>query len=186
MKTIYLIRHAQAKGQPITANLTQKGKEQANSLVPFFKNKEIDRIYSSPFKRTVDTIRPLAESRGLKIIEDDRLGERVLSSLNLEDWQDKLQKSFEDLNLAFEGGESNTIAMERAASMLQMIIQSDDKHIILVSHGNLTTLMLRCFDECYGFEHLMEMSNPDVFEIVIENEKATLRRIWDEELNFDF
>ncbi|QED48541.1 histidine phosphatase family protein [Cytobacillus dafuensis] len=181
MKTIYFIRHAQAEGQPITANLTKKGKEQANSLVPFFKNKEIDRIYSSPFKRAVDTIGPLAESRGLQIIEDDRLGERVLSSLNLEDWQDKLKKSFEDLNLAFEGGESNNSAMARAASMLKMIIQSDDNHIILVSHGNLTTLMLRYFNECFGFEQLMELSNPDVFEIVVVNEKATLRRIWDEE-----
>ncbi len=117
----------------------------------------------------------------MQIIEDDRLGERVLSSLNLEDWQDKLKKSFEDLNLAFEGGESNNSAMARAASMLKMIIQSDDNHIILVSHGNLTTLMLRYFNECFGFEQLMELSNPDVFEIVVVNEKATLRRIWDEE-----
>lgn len=86
--------------------------------------------------------------------------------------------SFVDMELAFEGGESNHAAMERAGSVLSDVIQSDDEHIILVSHGNLTTLMLRHFNESFGFEHLMDMSNPDVYEIVIANEQATLKRIW--------
>jgi len=178
MKTVYLIRHAEAEGQPFTANLTKKGVKQAADLVAFFKNKPIDCIYSSPYKRSLDTIRPLAESRGLEIKEDHRLGERVLSSAYLENWQEKLKMSFVDMELAFEGGESNHAAMERAGSVLSDVIQSDDEHIILVSHGNLTTLMLRHFNESFGFEHLMDMSNPDVYEIVIANEQATLKRIW--------
>lgn len=181
MKTVYLVRHAQAEGQPFTANLTKKGREQAKELVSFFKNKKIDRIYSSPFKRSLDTIRPLAEARGLEIIEDARLAERVLSASDLEDWQEKLKETFLDFDLFFDGGESSATAMRRAASILLEVIQSDEEHLLLVSHGNLTTLMLRYFNESFGFEELMEMSNPDVFEIVVVDEKATLRRIWEEE-----
>lgn len=178
MKTFYIIRHAKAEGQPFSAKLTDRGRKQAQMLIAFFKDKEINRIYSSPFVRALETIKPLAESRNLDIIEDKRLGERVLSSVNYEDWQDKLKESFSDFELVFEGGESHSSGMERAASILKDLIASEEDHIVLVSHGNLSILLLRYFDEKVGFDHLMKMSNPDVFEIKGTHEGAVWKRIW--------
>ncbi|PLR99840.1 histidine phosphatase family protein [Bacillus sp. T33-2] len=182
MKTIYLVRHAKAEGQPPEARLTEAGRKQAIALMDFFKHKHVDKIYSSPFKRAVDTIKPLADANKLEIVEDARLGERVLSSVNYDDWQDKLRQSFEDFQLVFEGGESHTAGMERAKSILEQVLSSADDHIILVSHGNLTTLLLRYFNEGFGYESLMEMTNPDVFEIVVSDEETMLRRIWDDRI----
>ncbi|WP_284521660.1 histidine phosphatase family protein [Cytobacillus pseudoceanisediminis] len=103
MKTFYVVRHAKAEGQPFSARLTESGREQALKLIDFFKDKEINRIYSSPFVRAMETIRPLAQSRNLEIVEESRLGERVLSSILFDDWQEKLKQSFSDFELVFEG-----------------------------------------------------------------------------------
>ncbi|MDM5229264.1 histidine phosphatase family protein [Cytobacillus sp. NJ13] len=180
MKTFYIVRHAKAEGQPFSAKLTESGREQALKLIDFFKGKEINRIYSSPFVRAIETIRPLAQSRNLEIVEESRLGERVLSSFLFDDWQEKLKQSFSNFDLVFEGGESHSSGMERAASLLDELIASNENHFVLVSHGNLSTLLLRYFDESAGFEHLMKMSNPDVFEIKADSEGAVWRRIWNE------
>ncbi|WP_080845313.1 histidine phosphatase family protein [Cytobacillus gottheilii] len=179
MKTIYVVRHAKADGQDFEAKLTDSGKEQAHLLKTFFKDKQIEVIYSSPFIRAIETIKPLAQERGLQIVEDARLGERVLSSEMFPDWQDKLQKSFDDFDLVYEGGESQASGMNRAQEMIQHILQLEVNNIVLVSHGNLTTLLLRYFDQKIGFKEHMEMSNPDVFEITVENEQAALRRLWE-------
>lgn len=182
MKTVYLVRHASAEGQPIDAPLTEQGRKQALALVEFFKQKEIDLIFSSPFKRAIDTIKPLSDSKKINIIEDSRLGERVLSTVSFEDWRDKLKQSFDDFDLVFEGGESHTAGMERAKSLLEDILCSKDENILLVSHGNMTTLLMRYFNESFGYDCLMEMTNPDVFELVVSDEKTILKRIWDDRI----
>lgn len=182
MKTFYFVRHAKADGQEFMASLTEKGIQQALKLVDFFADKPIEKIYCSPFKRAIDTIQPLATFKGLTIGIDDRLSERVLSSASLKDWQEKLKQSFEDFEMVLEGGESHSSGMERAVSIIEEVLSSSDNHIILVSHGNLTTLLIRYFNESFGYDDLMEMSNPDVFELVIADEKTMLRRIWDDRL----
>ena len=146
MKNLYIVRHAKAEGQPFAAPLTNEGKTQALQLVDFFKDKDIDSIYSSPFTRAIETIRPLSAERVLEIKEDERLSERVLSSENFPDWKEKLQQSFIDFNLAFNGGESSQDGFDRARSMIEEVMDTQDQHIVLVSHGNLTTLLLKCFD----------------------------------------
>jgi 2,3-bisphosphoglycerate-dependent phosphoglycerate mutase len=180
MKIIYFVRHAKAEGQESSASLTDKGVQQAEKLVEFFAEKPIGKIYSSPFKRAVATIQPLADYKMLPVQLDDRLGERVLSGVPLEDWQEKLKQSFTDFDMVIEGGESHSTGMKRAVSILEEVLSSTDDHVILVSHGNLTTLLIRYFNESFGFEELMEMSNPDVFELVVGDEKTMLKRIWDD------
>jgi 2,3-bisphosphoglycerate-dependent phosphoglycerate mutase len=182
MKTVYLVRHASAHGQPVEAPLTEQGRKQALALVDFFKNKDVDIIYSSPFKRAIDTIRPLSESKDLKIVEDSRLGERILSTVDFEDWRDKLKQSFDDFDLIFEGGESQSEGMIRAKTMLEDILISREDHVLLVSHGNMTTLLMRYFNESFGYDCLMEMTNPDVFEVVVSDEETILKRIWDDRI----
>lgn len=182
MKTIYLVRHASAAGQPVDSPLTEHGRKQALELVEFFKQKEIDIIYSSPFKRAIDTVKPLADIRKIHLLEDSRLGERVLSTVSFEDWRDKLKQSFDDFDLVFEGGESHSAGMERAKSLIEDILCSEENEIMVVSHGNMTTLLMRYFNESFGFDCLMEMTNPDVFELVVSNEETILKRIWDDRI----
>ena len=178
MKTIYVVRHAKAEGQPRESHLTMEGNKQAEQLVHFFQDKPIDRIISSPFLRTLQTIQPLAEMRKLPIIQDERLAERVLSSRDYPDWKEQLSLSFENFEMVLEGGESNQSGYERACSILEEIIQGDDKNVILVTHGNLMTLLLRYFNDKAGIDELFALSNPDVYEISINGEQKSMTRIW--------
>jgi 2,3-bisphosphoglycerate-dependent phosphoglycerate mutase len=177
MKTIYIVRHAKADGQPFHASLTLDGEEQAQNLVSFLEKYPIEAIYSSPYKRALQTIQPFSERKELPIHEDDRLGERILSGKDLPDWKDKLRESFEDFSLAFPGGESNEEAMERAASVIEDIVNSEEDHIVVVSHGNLTTLLLRCFDEKFGLDELLALTNPDVY--LVRTDGGRFERIWE-------
>lgn len=177
MKTIYIVRHAKAEGQPFHASLTAEGGEQARHLASFLEKYPVEAIYSSPFKRALQTIQPFAERKGLSINEDDRLGERILSETDLTDWKGKLRESFEDFSLSFPGGESNAQGMARAASFIEFVVERKDDHIVVVSHGNLTTLLLRYFDEKYGYDELFALTNPDVYLVKVD--EGRVERVWE-------
>ncbi|MFZ7946018.1 histidine phosphatase family protein [Neobacillus sp. 19] len=55
------MRHCEAAGQPPEAQLTDRGLKQAIGLCEFFSNIKIDRIISSPYKRAIESIQPLAK-----------------------------------------------------------------------------------------------------------------------------
>jgi 2,3-bisphosphoglycerate-dependent phosphoglycerate mutase len=163
MKNIYLIRHCQAVGQEPEAPLTNQGIKDAVALIDFFRDKKIDVIYSSPFLRAVETIRPFADSVGLKVNLDDRLKERVLSSWQVDDWMAKLESSYMDLDLTFEGGESSREAMRRGVECIEGIAKRPESNFIVVSHGALLSLIIKHYDSAFGFKEWKSMRNPDIF-----------------------
>ncbi len=178
MKKIYIVRHAKAEGQPFHSRLTKEGEQQAHDLASFLENRGIQAIYSSPFIRAVQTISPFSERSGLAVHQDERLQERVLSDENFDDWEDKLKLSFDDFSLVYSGGESNEQGMQRAVSFINELLNKEESTVVIVSHGNLTTLLLRFFDDTFGFDHLLELSNPDVYVVNLENQVVKVERIW--------
>ncbi|MFZ7946105.1 histidine phosphatase family protein [Neobacillus sp. 19] len=80
LKRIYVIRHCEAAGQPPEAQLTDRGLKQAIGLCEFFSNIKIDRIISSPYKRAIESIQPLAKRLNIEVEIDSKLTERVLST----------------------------------------------------------------------------------------------------------
>ncbi|QUW20435.1 histidine phosphatase family protein [Sporosarcina sp. Marseille-Q4063] len=177
-KVLYLVRHCEAEGQSPHAKLTPEGKVQAEKLLSCFDEIQIDRIISSPFVRARCTVLPLAESKGLYIEQNSDLTERVLSSQNEVDWMGKLEDSFSDVHLKYKGGESSIEAMTRAYKVVKEL--KDDSHTVIVTHGNLMTLLLRCFDKRFGFEEWSNLTNPDVYRIKFHAEDVSVERIWDD------
>ncbi|MBB6454620.1 2,3-bisphosphoglycerate-dependent phosphoglycerate mutase [Salirhabdus euzebyi] len=177
-KFIYLVRHCEAEGQDSKAPLTAKGFHDSLQLVEFFKGYPIERVISSPYTRAEQTITPLAKALNKNVELDVRLQERVLSSSNLPSWQEKLEQSFEDLDLKFDGGESSREAMVRANSVIEEVYHSGANHIIIVSHGNLLALVIKYFCHSFGFEQWKNMSNPDVFQLHLNNNEAKISRLW--------
>lgn len=174
-KTIYLVRHCNATGQEPGALLTDAGEEQARQLAEFFQDKGITHIISSPFTRAIKSIEPAADNLGLGIEIEDRLAERVLSTVNLPDWMERLKESFQDLDMKLSGGESGMEATERGMAVLA----STADRTILVTHGNLLGLMLKNIDGSYGFEEWKNFSNPDVYQVEIEGAAFQANRIWE-------
>lgn len=179
MKEIYLVRHCQADGQMPDAKLTELGLEQAQSLVRFFEEVKIDKIYSSTYDRAIKSVEPLAEKNALAIIEDERLTERVFTTVIKEDWFETFKLGFENPDLVFEGGESGKAARARIVSMFEEIFASEDEKIVVASHGNLISLFLQTINPNFDFQDYMNLSNPDVFFIhYSEEDQLSYERIW--------
>jgi 2,3-bisphosphoglycerate-dependent phosphoglycerate mutase len=179
LQRVYLIRHCQAEGQEHNAPLTQKGQQDAVKLAEFLKEEGIKRIYSSPFVRAVQTATPLSTTLEISIHTDERLQERILSSQNLPDWMECLKLTFEDQSLKYHGGETSQDATNRAIHAVQDILESQDRKVAIVTHGNLMSLMLHHFNETYGFDAWRSLTNPDVFLLTFENEEVKIERLWE-------
>ena len=50
---------------------------------------------------------------------------------------------------------------------------------LLVTHGNLMTLLLKHFDDRIGFAEWQQLTNPDVYRISLSAERTEIARIWD-------
>lgn len=179
-KNIYIVRHVEATGQEPDASLTEKGFGQAEELCDLFTDMKVDKIISSPYLRAVQTIEPLAEKHQLKIETDPRLKERVLSSQFFPNWLVKLEASYKDMNLKYEGGESGIEAMNRIVEIVEEMISSDLENIVLVAHGGIISLLLHHYDKTFGFEQWKELSNPDVFLLDVTKDNSHYKRIWNE------
>ena len=70
ISTYYFIRHAE-KDTTDTGNrnpaLTEEGKERAQKWKAIFAEVDFDAVYSSDFIRTIETGKPTAESKSLKV-----------------------------------------------------------------------------------------------------------------------
>ncbi|WP_274309956.1 histidine phosphatase family protein [Solibacillus daqui] len=178
MTKFILIRHCSAEGQEPEAVLTEAGLDQAQQLADFLETYPIDRIISSPFTRTIQTITPFALKNNLQIEIDERLKERVLSKENLPDWYDKLQQTFKDMHLEFPGGESSLKATTRILSLLYELNNEDAQTVALVTHGNLSALLLNALSSSFGFEQWEQLTNPDVYMIETDLNEALYKRVW--------
>lgn len=178
LERLYIIRHCKATGQAPDAELTGDGFTQAQELADFLIDKKIETIVCSPFLRAIQSIQPLAQRLDLNIKIDNRLAERVLSSENLTDWMNHLRISFTDLDKCLPGGESSRDAMKRILSVTDELHNTDYKSIAIVTHGNLMSLLLRHFNNQFGFEQWQSLSNPDVYCLSEYDKKPIIQREW--------
>ena len=177
-KNIYIIRHCEAEGQSSDAPLTKRGFTQANELSNFLSDIKVDRVISSPFLRAIQTIKPFAENKNIEIETDSRLTERILSSISFSDWMNKLEATFNDMNLKYEGGESNHEAMTRIVEVVNDIATSDSENTIIVAHGGIISSLLNYYDKNFGFEQWKSLSNPDVYLLRITQNDTCYKRVW--------
>ncbi|KRE34898.1 histidine phosphatase family protein [Paenibacillus sp. Soil522] len=176
---IYIVRHCKADGQSPSANLTEEGYKQANRLAKFLYGKNIESIYSSPFVRAIDSISPLAQKLQVNLITDDRLSERILCSENHPNWREMLRNTFNDLELCYESGESSITAMDRALSVIKDVRESGLTNIVIVTHGNLMSLLFKYYDRKIGFKEWEALSNPDVYHLKFDGTSSPIiQRIW--------
>ncbi|MFD1174551.1 histidine phosphatase family protein [Oceanobacillus picturae] len=177
MKNIYIIRHCKAEGQAPDAPLTEEGFIQAKELAESLSDLKVDRIISSPFVRAIQTIKPFAENKKIEIEVDTRLAERVLSSTILTDWMEKLEATFNDMDLKYEGGESSNKAAKRIVEVVDEIVVSGAGNTIIVAHGGIISLLLNFYDKNFGFEQWMSLHNPDVYHLKVTKTGANYNRL---------
>lgn len=165
-------------GQQPDAPLTALGHAQAGDLADLLCRCGVTRIVSSPFARAVQSIVPLSDRIGIPIETDERLQERVLCGGSLLGWREQLRATFDDLDLCLPGGESSRAAMARGRSAVDDLLPSATGAIVVVTHGNLLTLLLKSFDPRVGYAEWERLTNPDVYRVQVAGDDTAVERVW--------
>jgi 2,3-bisphosphoglycerate-dependent phosphoglycerate mutase len=138
----------------------------------------VNLLVSSPYTRAQQSIAPLAQRLGLPVEIDTRLAERVLSAAPLAHWREAIRHTFADLNLAWPGEESSRTAMVRGRAAIDTLLARPERAPVVVTHGNLMTLILRSFETRFGFQTWERLSNPDVYCLAVQGEHVEISRTW--------
>jgi broad specificity phosphatase PhoE len=88
--TIYLIRHSEKESSSFDSPLSSCGVQRSESLSAFFKDINLEAVYSTDFSRTKNTAKPTATSKDLKIKEYNPDELKDFSKLLLEKKQNAL------------------------------------------------------------------------------------------------
>ena len=178
VRRLFLVRHCESTGQEASAPLTAVGQAQAIRLAEHLETRGVELLVSSPYTRAQQSIAPLAQRLGLPVEIDSHLAERVLSAAPLEHWREAIRQTFEDLDLAWPGGESSRTAMVRGRAAIDARLTRPVRVLVVMTHGNLMTLILRSFETQFGFQAWEHLSNPDVYCIEMDAERVQVTRTW--------
>lgn len=163
MTTVYFVRHAEADNTNRDGRnrpLTEKGWKDRELVTEYLKDKKIDIIISSPFKRAVDTVAHFAESRHLTVHTVEGFRERKSDS----DWQRDtdyyplMKRQWQDFQYTLSDGENLDQVQRRNVDALQKVIsEHNGKNIVIGTHGMALSTIIHYYDDTYGFDDYMDM-----------------------------
>ena len=151
MTSIYFIRHAEPdhvweddRSRPLTA----EGIADSLRVRDFLKTHKINIYMSSPYKRSLDTIREAALANGIDIIMDERFRERE-KGLNGNTFN-MIQMRWDDFDFHEEGGESLHMVQSRnIEALLEILDKYEGQKIAIGTHGTALSTILNYFDPSY-------------------------------------
>jgi 2,3-bisphosphoglycerate-dependent phosphoglycerate mutase len=122
---------------------------------------------------------PFADKAKLTVHTDSRWSERILSNEPRTDWLACLERTFAEPDLCYPGGESSRCAAERALAALDGLLALGHTAYAVATHGNLMSLLLKHYNEQFGFAEWKSLSNPDVYRLNFSGGRfQKMSRIW--------
>lgn len=156
MATVYFIRHAEPNYEnhdDSSRELTESGLQASQDIVNLFSDIPIDFIYSSPYKRSVDTITPLALSLNRWICLMSEFRERKITDSWIEDFADFTKKQWADFSYHLPGGESLADVEKRNIPALHSILKEHPTtNIVIGTHGTALSTILHYYLPDFSYE----------------------------------
>ncbi|MBI2012594.1 histidine phosphatase family protein [Candidatus Curtissbacteria bacterium] len=168
MVTLIIARHCESTwnvagklaGQTDKAVLTSKGKSQALEIASKFEKYNINSIYSSGLKRSIQTAEVLAKYLGKTIIKDSRFNERSWGKLEGR-LDSEIRKELENrFTFTPPAGESFSDFEKRIVRALLNILR-DRKVILVISHGGVKEvfeMLQKQFNESFKSESIEDFA----------------------------
>lgn len=173
---IYLIRHGRQDSPlcNVDVSLSNEGIKQSRLLGERLLNYNIDSLYSSHYKRAVETAMIVNES--LKVNHNIREDIREISFGHMEGLDDTIlkerykdfytqQKKLEE-DIPYPGGECGEDVYNRAILTIDKIIMSGHNNVAVVTHGGVIRALLT---KILG----LQMSKKLLFGVSLENTSIT-------------
>lgn len=160
--TLYFVRHAQSDSSvrdTKTRPLTEKGRKDAERLSDYFRETPITRIFSSPYTRAIDTVKPLSKARNLPITTDDRVREWMGGRpFPHEIFRQRMQEMFEDEQSTNGGAESMKRLKKRAQEfILHLLSRYPGESILIGTHALWLTAAVKNYENTIGLDFLMNL-----------------------------
>lgn len=179
---LYFVRHAHSTYTPdeLGRPLSERGFTDANTVTELLKREAIDYVYSSPYKRAIQTVEGVAKYIDKEIKLVDGFKERILAEKPVEDFSVAITKVWEDYDFSWKGGESNRIAQKRGIHATLKVLESNiGRNVVIGTHGNIMVLIMNYFDNQYGFDFWKKLKMPDIYKLSFNGKKMIdVQRIW--------
>lgn len=172
---VFFVRHAQPEHlweDDRTRPLTDEGRKDAEIILDFLKNKKIDWFYSSPYKRSLDTIADTAAFYNKKIITDERLRERE-TGMNGNN-HGMFEKRWSDHDYHEENGESLNMVQKRNIEALKEILAGNrGKKIVIGTHGTALSTIINFYHSEFGHKDFLRIIDwmPYIIEFDFEGDR---------------
>lgn len=161
MTTIYFVRHAEpdfSNHDDLTRALSAKGLEDRHQVTRLLAGVPVDAVLSSPFRRAVDTVLPLAASRSLTIRTIGDFRERRVDNCWIEDFDGFCRAQWADFDYKLADGESLREVQARNVSALQEVLREyEEKTLVIGSHGTALSTVINYFDPSFGHAEFQQI-----------------------------
>lgn len=172
MTKIFFVRHAQPEhswNDDRTRPLTDEGLKDTLKVLNFFKELNVDCFYSSPYKRSIQTIESTERYFDKEIIVYERLKERIKGPNG--NIQGMFQKRWADKNYCEKDGESLLSVQNRNIAALNDILEHNiGKTVVIGTHGTALSSILNYFDETFSCDSFLRIIDwmPYIVELNFE------------------
>lgn len=155
MTTVYFVRHAQPNydnHDDLTRELTEQGLADRMKVVAALEDTAVDAVLSSPYKRAVDTVQPLADAHGLKVETDADFRERKVGDGWLEDFTSFAKQQWADFDFALEHGESlRQVQGRNLAALTRVLGNYAGKTVVIGTHGTALSTLVEYYSPEFGY-----------------------------------
>lgn len=175
MTKIFLVRHAEpnyANHEDSLRELSEKGLRDRRMVTNYLKDKEIDVVVSSPYRRAIETIEEFAENAGLEIETMDGFRERKIDDQWIDDYESFSRKQWGDFSYKLPGGECLQEVQDRnICALMKTVKKYRGKNIVIGSHGTAISTILHYFDNTFDYERFKNVKDkmPWIVEIDMDD-----------------
>lgn len=150
MTDIYFVRHARpdsAWADDRTRPLTDLGKADAKTVTHVLKERRIDGFYSSPYRRSFDTVADCARCFGMEIRTDERFRERQGGP----DRAAYLERRWQNFDRCEPGGETlRSVQSRNIEALSELLAAHPGQSLVLGTHGTALSTIFNYFDPAFG------------------------------------
>ena len=161
MTTVYLVRHAEPNYRnhdDATRELSPKGLADRGLVTAYLLDKGVQAVLSSPYRRAVDTVRPLADALRLPVEHVSDFRERRVDRVWIENFDTFCRQQWADFDYRLEGGECLREVQERTAAAFSRVLRDHAGQCVVIGgHGTAFSLLLNHIDPSFGHDQFHEL-----------------------------
>lgn len=179
MTTVYFVRHAQpdiAHADDRTRPLTALGWADSEAVADILSERPIDTILSSPYRRSMDTLRATAGRLGLPIHTDERFREREKGPGGHD--LPMIRRRWDDFAFLEPGGECLADVQRRnVEALLEALDRYEGQTLALGTHGTALSTISHHFTPALGYAEFLRIwhSLPYVLRMDFEGKRLRSR-----------